>query len=93
MNEKQHIQNAQMLIDRAVGDYGNQLMALVGIADALIAIAMVLEQINERGKKAEMEREADIELEELRKRKTDELRAVGGPLPPFSPMTLTDIGQ
>jgi len=59
MNVEQHIQNAQMLMDRAVGDYGNQLMALVGIADALIAIAMTLDEINEREKieiqKAELE--------------------------------------
>ena len=75
MNVEQHIQNAQMLMDRAVGDYGNQLMALVGIADALIAIAMVLDEINEREKKNEMEREADIEREELKKRKAEELMA------------------
>jgi len=59
MNVEQHIQNAQMLMDRAVGDYGNQLMALVGIADALIAIAMVLDEINERAK-------VEIEREELK---------------------------
>ena len=75
MNVEQHIQNAQMLMDRAVGDYGNQLMALVGIADALLAIAMVLDEINEREKKAEMEREAEIEREELKKRKAEELMA------------------
>jgi len=75
MNVEQHIQNAQMLMDRAVGDYGNQLMALVGIADALLAIAMVLDEINEREKKNEMEREADIEREELKKRKAEELMA------------------
>jgi len=67
MNVEQHIQNAQMLMDRAVGDYGNQLMALVGIADALIAIAMVLDEINEREKKAEMEREAEVESEVLKR--------------------------
>ena len=67
MNVEQHIQNAQMLMDRAVGDYGNQLMALVGIADALLAIAMVLDEINEREKKAEMEREAEIESEDLKR--------------------------
>ena len=67
MNVEQHIQNAQMLMDRAVGDYGNQLMALVGIADALIAIATVLDEINEREKKAEMEREAEIESEDLKR--------------------------
>ena len=67
MNVEQHIQNAQMLMERAVGDYGNQLMALVGIADALIAIAMVLDEINEREKKAEMEREAEIESEDLKR--------------------------
>ena len=59
MNVEQHIQNAQMLMDRAVGDYGNQLMALVGIADALIAIAMTLDEINERAK-------VEIEREELK---------------------------
>jgi len=75
MNVEQHIQNAQMLMERAVGDYGNQLMALVGIADALLAIAMVLDEINEREKKNEMEREADIEREELKKRKAEELMA------------------
>ena len=75
MNVEQHIQNAQMLMERAVGDYGNQLMALVGIADALLAIAMVLDEINEREKKNEMEREADIEREELKKRKAEELIA------------------
>ena len=67
MNVEQHIQNAQMLMDRAVGDYGNQLMALVVIADALIAIAMVLDEINEREKKAEMEREAEVESEVLKR--------------------------
>ena len=67
MNVEQHIQNAQMLMDRAVGDYGNQLMALVGIADALLAIAMVLDEINEREKKAEMEREAEVESEVLKR--------------------------
>ena len=59
MNAKQHIQNAQMLIERADGEYGNQLMALAGICDALIAIAMTLDEINEREKieiqKAELE--------------------------------------
>ena len=75
MNAKQHIQNAQMLIERADGEYGNQLMALAGIADALIAIAMVLDEMNEREKKAEMEREAEIEREELKKRKAEELIA------------------
>ena len=67
MNVEQHIQNAQMLMDRAVGDYGNQLLALVGIADALIAISMVLDEINEREKKAEMEREAEVESEVLKR--------------------------
>ncbi|HJW90884.1 MAG TPA: hypothetical protein VJ436_09635 [Anaerolineales bacterium] len=67
MNVEQHIQNARMLMDRAVGDYGNQLMALVVIADALIAIAMVLDEINEREKKAEMEREAEVESEVLKR--------------------------
>ena len=67
MNAKQHIQNAQMLIERADGEYGNQLMALAGIADALIAIAMVLDEMNEREKKAEMEREAEIESEDLKR--------------------------
>ena len=59
MNAKQHIQNAQMLIERADGEYGNQLMALAGICDALIAIAMTLDEINERAK-------VEIEREELK---------------------------
>jgi len=42
-------------------------MALAVIADALIAIAMVLDEINEREKKAEMEREAEVESEVLKR--------------------------
>jgi len=60
MNVKAHIQNAQMLTARADGEYGNQLMVLSGICDALIAIAMILDEINERAK-------VEIEREELRK--------------------------
>ena len=71
MNVKGHIQNAQMLIERADGEYGNQLMALAGICDALIAIAMTLDEMNERGKMIEMEREADIEREESKRRRAD----------------------
>ena len=85
MNAKQHIQNAQMLIERTDSEYGNQLMALAGICDALIAIAMVLDEINER-EKAEFERKYHraqrLVSEEIKK----------GFVPPFDPMDLTDIG-
>ena len=85
MDAKGHIQNSQILVDRADGEYGNQLMVLSGICDALIAIAMSLDEMNERGKaefKRKYRREQRLVDEEIRK----------GFVPPMDPMDVVDIG-
>ena len=51
--------DAEDAIDRALGDYGSKMTALIGIGKAMIAIAQELKRMNDRADN-EIEREDSL---------------------------------